>query len=381
MDLLLILTYTAICTAVFKVFKIPLNKWSVPTAILGGIVLIGTLLMLMNYNHPYGKYAKEYFITVPIVPAVKGIVVSVDAKPNTNLSKGDVLFKIDPKPFEIKVAKKSAQLAEAKQKVMQTGAQLEAAQATLKQAEADRNRTRASYERYAKGQKKLGPGGAFSEQEVENRKQLYLASQANYEAATANLRRTRLEYESNIDGVNTKVAQLTAELESAKYDLERCVVRAPTDGMVTQLALRPGMMAVPMPLRPALVFIPEQDREVVGSFWQNSLQRMKPGFKAEVIIDAVPGHVFSGKVKSVIPAMSEGDIQATGNLVSANRVSTHGRALAVVELDESLKAYNLPRGVQGKMAIFSDQDPLHVSIIRRVLLRMVGWLNYVFPIK
>lgn len=52
MDLLLILTYTALCVAVFKVFKIPLNKWTVPTAVLGGVILIGTLILLMNYNHP-----------------------------------------------------------------------------------------------------------------------------------------------------------------------------------------------------------------------------------------------------------------------------------------------------------------------------------------
>ena len=46
MDLLLILTYTGLCVVVFKVFRIPLNKWTVPTAILGGVVIIGALLMV-----------------------------------------------------------------------------------------------------------------------------------------------------------------------------------------------------------------------------------------------------------------------------------------------------------------------------------------------
>ena len=50
MDLLLILTYTAVCVAIFKIFRIPLNKWTVPTAALGGVLLIGTLIMLMNYK-------------------------------------------------------------------------------------------------------------------------------------------------------------------------------------------------------------------------------------------------------------------------------------------------------------------------------------------
>jgi multidrug resistance efflux pump len=379
MDLLLILTYTAICVVIFKVFRIPLNKWTVPTAILGGVVIIGVLLMLMNYNHPYGKYAKESFISVPIVPAVKGIVVAVEAEPNRPLNQGDVLFRIDPKPYEVKVAKKQAQFAEAEQQVKQTQAQLEAAEARVRKTLADRNRSKQSYDRYAKGNKK--GGRVFSEQEVENRRHLYLASEASLEGAKADLLRTRLAFESEIDGVNTRVAQLAAELESAEYDLERTVVRAPSNGVVTQFAIRPGMMAASLPLRPVAIFIPNQKRVMVGSFWQNSLQRMKPGFKAEVIIDAVPGHVFKGTLKEILPAMAEGDVQATGNLISARRLAEHGRALALVELEEDLDNYGLPRGVQGKMAIFSDHDVLHVSIIRRVLLRMVGWLNYVFPIK
>jgi len=380
MDLLLILTYTAICFVIFKVFKIPLTKWTVPTAILGGIILIGALLIVMNYNHPYGKYAKESFVSVPIVPAVKGIVVAVDAQANKPIKKGDVLFRIDPKPFEIKVNKKRAQLAEAKQLVKQNLAQLQGAKARVDKATADRDRSKKSFQRYAKGNKK-GAGLVFSEQEIENRRQLYLASEAALESAQAESRRSQLAYESNIDGVNTRVAQLQAELDEVEYNLERTVVRAPSNGVVTQLALRVGSMATSLPIRPAMVFIPEQQRLMVASFWQNSLQRMQSGSAAEVIIDALPGKVFSGKLSHVLPAMSEGEFQFNGNLISADRLRVHGRALAVIELDEDLDTYNLPRGVQGKAVIISDVDPLHVSLIRRILLRMMGWINYVFPIK
>ncbi len=58
MDLLLILTYAAICIVIFKVFKIPLTKWTVPTAALGGVILVGTLVLVMNYNHPYSNMAR-----------------------------------------------------------------------------------------------------------------------------------------------------------------------------------------------------------------------------------------------------------------------------------------------------------------------------------
>ena len=379
MDLILILTYTGLCVAVFKIFKIPLNKWTVPTAVLGGVILIGTLLMLMNYNHPYGKYAKEYFTSVPIVPSVKGVVVSVNAKPNTPLKEGDILFQIDPKPFETKVAKKRAQLAEAEQQFKQIEAQLEGAKARVAKAQADRDRAKKSFDRYAKGSKK----GAivFSEQEVENRRELYNAAEAGLDLAKAELQKAQLAFESDIDGVNTKVAQIQSDLEAAEYDLERSTVRAPSDGIVTQVALRKGVMAVPLPLKPAMVFIPEQKRMIVGSFWQNSLLRMKPGYQAEVVLDAVPGHVFSGTLSHVLPAMSEGDVQSSGNLISAKRLAAHGRALAIIDLGDQLDEFDLPRGLQGKAIIISEHDPLHVSLIRRILLRMMGWINYVFPIK
>ena len=61
MELLLILTYSAICVAIFKIFNIPINKWTLPTAALGGIALIGFILLVMNYNHPFTKNARIYF--------------------------------------------------------------------------------------------------------------------------------------------------------------------------------------------------------------------------------------------------------------------------------------------------------------------------------
>ena len=62
MELLLIATYSAICVAVFKIFRIPVNKWTLPRAALGGILLI------MNYNHPFTSTALIYFATTPIMP-------------------------------------------------------------------------------------------------------------------------------------------------------------------------------------------------------------------------------------------------------------------------------------------------------------------------
>ena len=114
MELLLIGTYTAICVVIFKVFRIPLNKWTVPTAFLGGVVMIGALLLVMNYNHLYSEVAREYYATTPIIPEVRGRVVEVPVKPNVPLKKGDVLFRIDPERFEYEVEGPEARLEAAR---------------------------------------------------------------------------------------------------------------------------------------------------------------------------------------------------------------------------------------------------------------------------
>jgi len=113
MDLLLILTYASLCIVIFKVFKIPLTKWTVPTAILGGIVLIGGLIFTMNYNHPYSEITRQYFVTTPVIPSVRGEVVSVNVQANTPIEPGHLLFSIDPVPFQNKIDALKAQLISA----------------------------------------------------------------------------------------------------------------------------------------------------------------------------------------------------------------------------------------------------------------------------
>ncbi|ADN77516.1 secretion protein HlyD family protein [Ferrimonas balearica DSM 9799] len=328
MDLLLILTYAALCVGIFKVFNIPLNKWTVPTAVLGGVVLIGTLLLLMNYNHPFTPLARQVYVATPIVPTVRGIVVEVPVQPNQPLSKGDVLFRIDDARFRDEVDRYLAELTA---------------------AESERDRTLAAFKRYEEGFKR---GGAFTELELDNRRQLYLTAEA-------------------------QVQRTKALLDKAQVDLTETVVRAPQDGYVTQVALRPGMMAVPLPLRPVMVFINEEDDRFVGAFNQKSLLRLQSGYEAEVIFEAIPGRVFKAQVAQVLPNIAEGQIQASGTLLSSDLLVRRGRAFVEVQLLDDISELGLPDGAHAEIAVYSDKFS-HVSIIRRVLLRMKSWQNYLF---
>jgi multidrug resistance efflux pump len=188
MEILLILIYAALCIAIFKIFRIPVNKWTLPTAALGGIVMIGFILLVMNYNHPFSANARIYFATTPIMPNVKGRVVEVPVQANAPLKQGDVLFRIDPSPYQFKVDKGRAALAEAEQNVGQLKAGYESAQASVDEATAQRDRAKGSYERYSQGNENARKGGRdlpFSLAEIENRRTTYLASEGALQAATA----------------------------------------------------------------------------------------------------------------------------------------------------------------------------------------------------
>src|SRR5262249_5101152 len=106
MEILLILIYVSICIVIFKLFRIPVNQWSLSTAALGGIFGITLLLLTMTYNPPFTTNARIYFPLTPILPTVKGRVIEVPVQANTPLKEGDVLFRIDPKPFQFIVDQK-----------------------------------------------------------------------------------------------------------------------------------------------------------------------------------------------------------------------------------------------------------------------------------
>jgi multidrug resistance efflux pump len=375
MELLLILIYVSICYVVFKLFRIPVNQWSLATAALGGIIGIVLLLLVMNYNHPFTKNARIYFSVTPVLPGVRGRVVDVPVQANAPLKEGDVLFRIDPKPYEYVVQQKKAALAEAEQNVKQLKASLDQATAGAERANAQFQLAQQTYDRQAELFEKKVVAQATLDTATRNLE----ASRQTWIAAKAEEERARLAYSSNIEGVNTTVARLQADLADAQFDLDQTVTRAPGPGFVTQVALRPGMYVVPAPLRPAMTFVNTdiQDQGLGAAFQQNSLQRVKAGDDAEVAFDAVPGRVFKGKVRTVLDAIAAGQIQASGALVDFAERTDGGRALAIIDLEDDISKYQIPVGAAGQVAIYTEHWH-HVSLLRKILLRMRSWENYLF---
>lgn len=373
MDLLLILTYAAIAYTCFRVFKIPVNGFSLLTAALGGIFLIGFLLLAMNYNHPFSSQARFYYSTTPIVPAVSGVVIEVPAKAGMPMKKGDVLFRIDPSPFKNAVDAKEAALAKATQETKQLQASADAAQKKLDSATADRDSAKDIFERSTK----LLQSGAIAQVQFEKAKNSYNAAEATRLSAKSEYDRAKLEADAVIQGVNTDVARIQAELETAKFNFEQSTVRAPTDGTVQQNFLRPGMYAASLPLRPVMVFLHNEKPKFTAAFLQNSAQRIEQGAEAEFILPAVPGRFFKAKVSSVGAFIPQGQLQPSGTLVDPEQIKGEGRILVVIEAEEDLSKYLIVPGSTAQVAIYTEHFK-HLDIIRKVLLRMKSWTNFIF---
>ena len=375
MDLLIVLTYVALAWAIFKIFRIPVNQWTLSTAALGGIFLVSALILLMNYNHPYTFTAQKAVISIPITPQVTGIVSEVTDKSNQLIKKGDVLFKLDPVRYQARVDRLSADLVTATHNIHVLKAQLAGAQANTTRVSAERDRLYKDYQRYLRGSRaRVNP---FSESDIDNARQNYLAQDAMVKTSVADQVQIQSQLDSMVNGEQSQIVSLRAQLTEAKYNLEQTVIRAPSDGYVTQVLIRPGTYAAALPLRPVMVFIPQQKRQIVAQFRQNSLLRLEPGDEAEVVFNALPGQVFKGKLTAVLPVVPGGSYQAQGVLQSLTVVPGTDGVLGTIELEPNAEVDALPDGIFAQVAVYSDHFH-HVSVMRKVLLRMTSWMHYLY---
>jgi multidrug resistance efflux pump len=310
---LLIIIYSMLMWLVFKVFKVPVNKWTSTTAVLGGVISIGFLLLMMGMFHPFTKEARIYSLTTPILPTVKGRVIEVNVTTGDRINKGDLLFRIDPEPFEYAVKILEAEL-------------------TL--------------------------------------------AVSNLEDATT-LYEKQVGTEKSVEIAQRTVDSLTAELSNARFELEETEVHASDDGHVAQVRLRPGALAVPMPFSPLMTFVHDKDRFLLAGFQQNPLQNIKPGFEAEVIFTALPGKVFSATVLGISEIMGQGQLLPDGRLIQMDKVTSAGRVMIAINIEDDMSDFQLPVGVKANVAVYSETwKP--VAIIRKVLLRVMSWENYLF---
>jgi multidrug resistance efflux pump len=120
------------------------------------------------------------------------------------------------------------------------------------------------------------------------------------------------------------------------------------------------------------VFLPAVGGALVGWYRQNSLLRLKPGTDAEVTFDSLPGQVFSSKVRRVLPAIAEGQVVPSADLIEYDPTLPAGRIPVILDIDDpDFEQYRLPHGMFGQSAIYTEHAH-HVAVMRKLLLRMMN---------
>jgi multidrug resistance efflux pump len=181
----------------------------------------------------------------------------------------------------------------------------------------------------------------------------------------------------DVEQRQSEVDQLKAQLESAQWNLDKTVVKAPADGYVTNVALRKGARVGNLSVSPVMAFIDTSATHVVVEIDQIDARYVASGQEVEIAFKYSPGRVATGKVESILQAVAMGQAQVSGEAVAPKGISTVPFVVRVV-LDDAEFAKKLPAGATGTAAIFTDR--VRVShVIRRVLLRQVAILDYVNP--
>lgn len=388
MELLLLGIYSYFVWLIFFKFRwLPWNMTSQVIVITLPIIGIAALILLLNIVAPSSADIRVVNYVVAVNARVNGLVTEVPVEPNRPVRKGDVLFRLDPTPFELEVSALQAQLqqlgvqmvtANANQRGL--GEQLRNAsgskQAVASQLKLARLRVQQLGELAA-----TGAGNQFDYEQA-------LADAANLEAqlaaATAAESQVREKLAAKTDAgeqdeianVQAQIARIEAQLGDARWRLDQTVYRAPANGTVVALALRPGAMAVPLPITPAMTFV-EDEQWIMAIFGQNEVRKIKPGQEAEIALKMYPGRIIKCKVDSIMWATAQGQLPIGGTNTSAGVAPIPLKSLAVRLLaDREDSKLFLAAGAVGSGAVYTDSGEA-IHILRKVILRVgtkIDWL-------
>jgi hypothetical protein len=137
------------------------------------------------------------------------------------------------------------------------------------------------------------------------------------------------------------------------------------------------MMAVPFPVKPLMVYVVGERPTLVASYPQKVISDIKPGMEGEVVFKMYPGRSFKVKVRRVLTALREGELDAGGQILAATPETAHGYVPVVFDYDEDVSGLDLPVGAQASIAVYTDR--VHaLSILRKIILRIKSWENFVF---
>lgn len=388
MELILLGIY---CFFVWLIFiKKKWLPWNITTQVIAvtiPIIALTIIILLMNIVAPSSSDTRAMNYVIPVVPRVSGQVIEVPIEPNRPIKKGDVLFKIDPVPFEAAVRAAEATLETNKVKLVTAEATQRGLEDQLKNAAAKKAALTPQIELAKKRVEQftaLAATGAGKRADLEeaqsnlgNLESEFLAADATESQVKQKLSaRTK---DGDIDEIATAkamIAKAEADVASARYDLEGCVHLAPSNGRVANLALQPGVRATQFATMPVMSFIQDEDPWVVSFFRQNELRNVEAGNEAEIYLGTYPGRIIKCRVDSILWATAQGQMPISGNLPNTQPIAAPEQRIAVRMLVEPQdRELFLAAGARGSGAIYTNHGKM-LHIIRKVFVRLSSKLDW-----
>jgi multidrug resistance efflux pump len=360
----------------FKWMKFNLT-WGFVTAFVG-VHLLLIFLIGLRFVTPYSTDAKMIQHTIQLIPRLSEPtrVTAVLVEPNVLVKKGQPLFQFDRRPYEYKVRELEAKLAKAKQDVKVLKADTEVSAQKIVKLKSDMT--------YARYQQKLSIDlagrGAGPEEDAQKWTAQVAADEAGIKEAQAELVRAELQYNSEINGVNTSVATIEAQLDLALFYLDNTLMVAPEDGYIINLQVRPGMVAGEVRFGAIASFICDADRYLLANFFQENLKYVKAGQETEVALDLYPGQIFTGTVVAIWQGSGAGQMLPSGQLPAFTYQPTEipqGQFAVAIRLNGADQS-KFPIGTQGRAAIYTNPHSGFVAL-RKIGIRAYSWLNFIYP--
>ena len=274
-----------------------------------GIVVIFALIMsfhvVTDMMAPTSSSGSVSAFTALVAPRVAGEVRSVYVTDNQQVKAGDPLFLIDPAPLDLAVRQAEANFAQVMQTVDASSASLISLQARVSQASAALDSTSAATDRT----RTLLERGLASQAQADAADAQLSAAQSSLAMAEADLQSAMLK--AGAEGaLNPQVQVAQVQLEQTQLNRLFATVRAPADGVITNLKLAPGQYINIG--TPALTFIESERPWVMVDLRENQLANVDPGDEVRVMFDAVPGRTFRGRVQGIAWGIDPGRTMANG---------------------------------------------------------------------
>lgn len=332
-------------------------------AIVLGAIVLGIIVWRELYRFPRTDDAYVRANTIGIAPHVGGPIVELNVVDNQRVTQGELLFVVDPRPFQSVVDRTKAKLELTNLEIRGFEHAVEAAQALLVQREAEAAYAKQYVGRIKPllGRKFVTPNDVF---EAETRA---AATEAKVQEARYDLSRAENEL-GQLGDVNTRRKVAEAELYDAELDLNYCYVRAPFDGYVTNLNIAVGQYANQG--REVFALVDDRAWYVMANFREDFLASITPGMDAEIYLMSYPRKKFRGRVQGIGWALYQKDGATVGVLPEVeptlNWVRLAQRFPVRILLEEADPAFPFRMGASAVVTIKGEGtgDPATVPVAR-----------------